>query len=270
VTTKRLVKEEITGTEMTSQERVLKAINHKEPDRVPIDFNGHRSSGIMAIAYTKLKEHLGITTGDIYVYDIPQQFAIVEPEVLDRFNIDIIELGRGFCLEESDWKEWILPNGTPCKIPVYINIKQRNQDWYAYSDDGTPIAVQRKGSLYFERIYSPFTDSPKPANYNHDNLAAAFEKSMWSKLTTPPAQIGFDTQNELKAGAQRLRASSNRAINGIFGGKLHKAGGQIIFRDDEWLMKLADDPVDVHRFLDEFLEYHLENLKSRGMRFLGK
>lgn len=40
--------------EMTPRERTLKAINHEQPDRVPIDFGGHRSSGIMAIAYASL------------------------------------------------------------------------------------------------------------------------------------------------------------------------------------------------------------------------
>lgn len=113
---------------MNSRERVCAAIKHQEPDKVPIDFGGHRSSGIMAIAYAKLKKHLDITTGDIYVYDVPQQLAIVEPEVLDRFGVDVIELGRGFSLEENDWKEWALPDGTPCKIPSYINLIQKGQD----------------------------------------------------------------------------------------------------------------------------------------------
>ena len=70
----------------THRERVLQAINHQQPDRVPIDLGGHRSSGMMAIAYNKLKKHLGITTGDIYVYDVVQQLAIIEPEVLRPFR----------------------------------------------------------------------------------------------------------------------------------------------------------------------------------------
>ncbi len=126
---------------MDSRERVCAAIKHQEPDKVPIDFGGHRSSGIMAIAYAKLKKHLGIATGDIYVYDVPQQLAIIEPEVLDRFGVDVIELGRGFSLEDNDWKEWTLPDATPCKIPSFINFIQKGQDWYACSDDGTPIAT---------------------------------------------------------------------------------------------------------------------------------
>ena len=45
---------------MTSRERILRALNHQEPDRVPVDLSGHRSSGIAAIAYAKLRSHLGL------------------------------------------------------------------------------------------------------------------------------------------------------------------------------------------------------------------
>ena len=106
---------------MNHRQRVLTALNHQQPDRPPIDLGGHRSSGIMAIAYNRLKKHLGITTGDIYVYDFIQQLAIIEPAVLDRFGVDTIELGRGFALTPQDWRDWTLPDGTPCKIPSFIH-----------------------------------------------------------------------------------------------------------------------------------------------------
>jgi len=48
---------------MTSRERVLQAFEHKESDRVPLDFAGHRSSGIAALAYAKLQETLGLARG---------------------------------------------------------------------------------------------------------------------------------------------------------------------------------------------------------------
>ncbi len=77
---------------MRSRERVLAALNHIQPDRVPVDFGAHRSSGIMAIAYAKLKETMGISSGAIYVYDMVQQLAVVEPEVLDAFGVDDLEM----------------------------------------------------------------------------------------------------------------------------------------------------------------------------------
>ena len=38
---------------MTSRERVMIALNHSEPDKIPIDIGGMGSTGIMAIAYKR-------------------------------------------------------------------------------------------------------------------------------------------------------------------------------------------------------------------------
>ena len=143
---------------MDSRQRVLAALNHEQPDRVPIDFGGHRSSGIMAIAYSRLKKALGITSGDIYVYDMIQQLAIVEERVLDAFGVDTIEMGRGFLTDDKDWKDWVLPDGTPCKIPCYVQVEKRGQDWVLPAEDGTVLAIQKKGCLYFEQTFWPMAD----------------------------------------------------------------------------------------------------------------
>ena len=79
---------------MNSRDRVLAAFDHPETERVPIDFSGHRSSGIAAIAYSKLRKYW-LEPRPILVYDIQQQLAIVDNDVLDRFEVDTIELGRG-------------------------------------------------------------------------------------------------------------------------------------------------------------------------------
>jgi uroporphyrinogen decarboxylase len=47
--------------EMTPRERVLAAINHQEPDRVPLDIGGGSSTGIVIEGYEKLKQYLGIS-----------------------------------------------------------------------------------------------------------------------------------------------------------------------------------------------------------------
>ena len=47
---------------MTSRERVRMALNHQEPDRMPIDFGAMRSTGMMVIAYNNLKKYLGMDT----------------------------------------------------------------------------------------------------------------------------------------------------------------------------------------------------------------
>jgi len=90
---------------ITSRERVLKALEHRQTERVPVDFSGHRSSGIAAIAYPKLRKYLGLPARPIRVYDVIQQLAIVDEDVLDRFGVDTIELGRRleFMTSFSSW-----------------------------------------------------------------------------------------------------------------------------------------------------------------------
>ena len=46
--------------EMTSRERVVAALSHQEPDRVPVDIGGGASTGIVVEGYERLKRHLGI------------------------------------------------------------------------------------------------------------------------------------------------------------------------------------------------------------------
>ena len=96
---------------MTSRERVLAAVAHKEPDRVPIDQGSMRSTGLMAIAYNRLKQHLGIKVGETYVYDLVQQLARPEQWFLDRFRVDAVDLGHAFYSAEQ-CRSWALPDGS--------------------------------------------------------------------------------------------------------------------------------------------------------------
>jgi uroporphyrinogen decarboxylase len=240
----------------TSRERVLNAVNHQEPDRIPIDLGGHRSSGMMAIAYNNLKRCLGIRSGDIYVYDVVQQLAIIEPEVLDRFGVDTIELGRGFSLSAADWRDWVLPDGTPCKIPAHICPVHVGGDWHIYDPDGRLIGVQKAGSLYFEQTHWPLANGGPT-----EDLTAAFDRMMWSVMGAPPAPLGFDDAGleKLAEGAKALRGATDRAIIGLFGGNLFE-NGQMLFGMANFMMMLAGEPARAHAFLDRLVERHMQNL----------
>ncbi|HUW14720.1 MAG TPA: hypothetical protein VM537_33680, partial [Anaerolineae bacterium] len=52
---------------MTHRERVLRALNHQEPDRVPVDFGSTRASVIAWEAYDRLKNHLGIDSRTLFM-----------------------------------------------------------------------------------------------------------------------------------------------------------------------------------------------------------
>lgn len=49
---------------------------------------------------------------------------------MDAFGVDTVELGRAFCKEDTEWKDWILPDGTPCKVPCFIKLMEKEEDWF--------------------------------------------------------------------------------------------------------------------------------------------
>lgn len=73
---------------MTSRERLLAALNHREPDRVPIDLGGTGTSTISLGALEKLKSHLGIHSETRLMSSIFQT-AYPDDEIIERFGIDV-------------------------------------------------------------------------------------------------------------------------------------------------------------------------------------
>jgi uroporphyrinogen decarboxylase len=71
---------------LTSRERVLKAINFQQADRVPIDLGGFQT-GIHKRAYEDLIKHLGFDE-EIVILDPVQQLAKPSEAVLQKFNVD--------------------------------------------------------------------------------------------------------------------------------------------------------------------------------------
>ncbi len=73
---------------MKSRERVRFTLNHKEPDKVPIDLGGNQSS-IHIKAYKKLLNFLDVEDKNIQYADFVQQIVRPCDQILERFGIDI-------------------------------------------------------------------------------------------------------------------------------------------------------------------------------------
>ncbi|MBN2578225.1 MAG: hypothetical protein JXB10_04470 [Pirellulales bacterium] len=243
---------------MTPRERVLTALNHQPPDRVPIDFGGHRSSGIAAIAYAKLRRALGYAEKPIRVYDPIQQLAIIDADVLDRFHVDTIELGRGFALEDKHWADWVLPDGTPCQMPAWALPERQDGQWILRAPSGRVLARMPDGAIYFEQCYWPYLE-----NDDFSRLPEALAENMWCTIQSPPGPLVAhrNGRHALADGAAALRQRTDRAIIGLFGGNLLEVG-QFLYRNDNFLMLLAGNPRRAQEFLDRLVEIHLANLEQ--------
>jgi uroporphyrinogen decarboxylase len=247
---------------MTSRERILSALNHRETDRIPVDMSGHRSSGIAALAYPKLRTHLGLPPRPVRVYDMVQQLAVVDEDVLDRFGVDTIEMGRGFLLQDGDWKEWELPDGSPCLIPGFINVERRGREWVVQNDEGQELGLQKPGCLYFEQTYFPLMQRGI-AGDDFSDLEEILGDTIWTGVVHPGAHLELDEAGlrEMAQAAQSLRSKTDRAIIGLFGGNLFEVP-QMLYRMDNYLLYLGMYPDDVLRLSHSLCEIYLKNLEK--------
>ena len=74
---------------MTSRDRLLAAVQHREPDRVPLDIGSTHVTGIAVRAYEKLREHLGLPPVEPTIVDHVQQIALPDQDLMQRFEIDV-------------------------------------------------------------------------------------------------------------------------------------------------------------------------------------
>jgi uroporphyrinogen decarboxylase len=249
---------------MNSRQRILTALNHCESDCVPVDFSGHRSSGISGMAYARLRDFLGLEKRPVRIYDPVQQLAVVDADVLDRFGIDTIELGRAFALEDEHWADWVLSDGTPCQMPVWATPTRQDGEWVLRSPGGRVLGWMPDGAWFFEQTHYPLADEP-----DLSRMDEAFEECLWTGMASPPGPLvaGPDGERLLAETAQKFRRQTDRAIIALFGGNLLEIGNYF-FRNDNFLMMLAGEPGRAHQFLDRLTETHLANLE-RFLRAVG-
>lgn len=95
-------------TEMTPRERVLAALNHQEPDRVPIDIGGCSVSTIIGDAYERLKEKLGIESETRY-FKTKSRSSILDEAVARRLHTDTRPLVYG---SPDGWEDIYYEDGS--------------------------------------------------------------------------------------------------------------------------------------------------------------
>ncbi len=247
---------------MTSRERVLAAIGHSEPDRVPVDLSATPSSGISAIAYSNLLRHIGRTDLPVLIYDVVQQLAQPDPSILDMFGVDVLDIGRGFNDSPSDWTPTTLANGAPAFYPTwYRPAKQQDGSSLTFDDDGTRVLSKMPvGATFFDQTYFPYVDG-YPSDYT--TLDAEMNRIMWSRHVHSPWDHAHepDFWEQLRTRALHLRATTDKALLVVCGCNLFE-WGTFLRRMDNFLMDLLCDQENVERLLDELMKRHLATLEK--------
>jgi uroporphyrinogen decarboxylase len=246
---------------VTSRERILAAIGHRQPDKVPVDFGSTPSSGISAIAYGRLKQYLGLTQGQTRLYDVVQQLAQPEDFILDRFGVDVIDIGRAFNTEDAAWGATILADGQDAQYPAWFHPqRQADGSFIARMKDGLDIAHMPARGVFFDQSYFPYLND-YPADFR--DLSQEMGRILWAALVHSPwdhaGDFGFwDT---LRTKALELRRTSHRALMIVIGCNLFEWGA-FLRRMDNFLMDLVAEPEKVEALLDALMERHLAVLEK--------
>ncbi len=153
---------------MTPRQRVLAAISHEEPDRVPIVLGVSNATGIKMKPYRELKELLGIDADDRYLYRWPELgTAAVDEETLLRLRSDV----RGVLDVEPAWV--LERNAARAPHADYINSwgsgarEIRPGEWF-------PMVCPMASATTVEEIEDyPWPDMDDPSRVAHVAAEAA-------------------------------------------------------------------------------------------------
>lgn len=124
---------------MTSRERLLLALNHREPDRVPIDLGGNQS-GIHRFAYQRLVDLLGLKE-EIVIMDLVQQLALPSEAVLERLHVDT---------------RYVRAKGAAGFDARVVKREREGRTWHDFTDEfGVTWSMPEDSPRYFDITHSP-------------------------------------------------------------------------------------------------------------------
>ena len=238
---------------MTSRERVAAALNFQKPDRVPIDLGGMRASGIAAPAYEKLKNRIGID-GPTAILDSMQILAIVEPEVMDRFHIDVVpldvSLGTWPLAQASKGVEKQLFSGTKVYFPPGTNIIEDGQGhWLLCDQAGNPYARMPRGGYYFDFMRPTMAGEIDP-----------------SKLQ-PRDTVSDEEIEALQTLGKYLYENTDKALLG-WGASISLVGLSALLSDnitqgslDTWLAMLMTEKETAHEMMGRYVDATIKCLE---------
>jgi len=166
---------------MTSRERLLLALDHRQPDRVPLDLGGNQT-GIHKVAYQNLIDLLGLKE-EIAIMDLVQQLARPSEAVLERLRIDTRYVAAG------------APEGFDGEVIVR---ERDGRTWNDFTDEfGVTWSMPTDNPFFFDISHSPLAglslqeirDYPFPKGDDPSRFADLRAQVLELKRETPYAVV---------------------------------------------------------------------------------
>ena len=208
---------------LTPRERVMKALSHQEPDRVPVDLGGTTASTFTFESYERLKRHLGIDSETLLLEKALLGKVKVDEEILERFDVDTRMLPLGLPFKRSDLE------GIPD----------------SYEDQWGVVWRSMGGGPYYV-VKPPLTGQPTVADLSAHS---------WPDPDAPGLTEG------LKARAKELRQSTDCAICLSLPVRVFSFGQHLCGFED-WLVNLVANHGFAGALLDKGVEIQSQMLKN--------
>lgn len=210
---------------LTGRERMLKALNHEIPDRIPIDLGGNQT-GIHKNSYRNLVSYLGLTE-EIDIMDDVQQLARPSEHILERFHVDTRYISAGAA---ASFKGGIVQNVRDGRL------------WHDLTDEfGIRWSMPDDQPLYMDITLHPLAeatiddvkDYPWPKGDDPTRFTGLRERALLLKKETPYAVVS--------------------GISGVIYENCWYLRGL-----EQWFCDLLTDQVFCEALLDQMLKYWMD------------
>ena len=169
---------------MNSRERVLLALNHMEPDRVPYDMGGTVVTGIQAKAYARLRKHLGLPEKEIVIIDILQQLAQVDDDVMEVMGLDFRNIS---------------PRST-ASFKIELKLTPDGRYSYFYDEYHVGWRMPVDGGMYYDMFAHPLIGNITEDNVNKYLLPDPLDPSRFEGLREAARKVLEEEQRALVIG----------------------------------------------------------------------
>ncbi len=214
---------------MNSRERVTMALNHQEPDRVPLDLGASAVTGMNVSSVYLLRQALQLDRPGtpVKVVEPYQMLGEIAPDLMEALGVDVVGLeGRNtlFGFRREGWKPWALFDGTPVLVPEGFNTEPEADGSILMYPEGDrsapPSGHMPAGGYYFDTIIQRGQEPIDDAKLNPEDNLEEF------------GPISGDDLAYFAQEAERLYTETDKAILASFGGT---AFGDIALVPAPWL-----------------------------------
>jgi hypothetical protein len=247
---------------MTSKERVVAALNHRQPDRVPIDFGSTGVTGMHATCVDGLRRYFGLENRPVKIHEPYQMLGLIEDDLQNALGLDVegvFPRKTMFGFANHDWKPWRMPDGLEVLVSEDFRVTvDAAGNTLIYPEGDTSVApsgrMPRDGYFFDSIMRQPPIDEER---LNPDDNLEEF------------APIADEEVEYFRRDVERA-AATGRAVMANFGGT---AFGDIALvpgpflkhpkgiRDvAEWYMATSSRREYVHRIFDRQCDIAIGNL----------